>query len=431
MNQSLKVKMDGQSSLSSTARERIGNFMTFVRQRSNSELNYNNSMESEADTTGLSARGAAVLNVLNIVFGACTGASTEATSTNVVEEDEKATLKKTVQNKKATKAKNNTLKISTSRDECHYAQYYDNDHGRAARATLVMRQNEDRKLNARRERSLQMYKEAGQEAEKYSPVTSQETRKSQIGFSPTGQRSSNNNKPSQFGYANTMYKSERVSAYHNHTNLGSPNNHPIVQHQRRYQNNEPTMIHHVLTPDKGCPFDDDISAISAHTLEEMMKSETVSELARQSEKFEGLLPPSPAKTESSESADDQNGTPKDDIRDEPSVSNKPKFATSHPSYLDRLPENSQGAHKNTFRKEKKNKPLAVNTSLEIQIEQEFKCPPKPTAANSAGKSFSMERHPHDENPIQQGRRRNRNLLRLTRRELQYYEVEGSHSAHEI
>ena len=356
--------MDGQSSISSAARDRIGNFMTFVRQRSNSEMHHNTA--SEADTSGLSAKGAAVLNVLNIVFGACTGASAEATSTNAVEE--KGNVKRE-ENRKSFKGKNTNLRISTSRDECHYAQYYDDDHGRAARATLVMRRNEDRKLNARRRRAQQMYKDAGEEAEKYSPITSQDFRKSYKGVSPKGERSStNNNKPSQFGYANTLHSSERVLAYHNHTNLGSSNNHHSHFVNQR-KSSEPTMIHHVLTPDKDCPFDDDISAISAHTLEEMMKSELVSRLARESQKDEALLPPSPAKTESSESVDEHNGVSKDDIRDEPSVSNKSKLITPHYTSLDRLPENAQGAHKNTTRKERKNKPLTVDTSLDMQIQQ--------------------------------------------------------------
>lgn len=197
-------------------------------------------------------------SVMSTLFAACTGNNCPTDEATLVD-----SLQKKQPTKLGEKARNalHTLQHSSSRDECHYAQFYDDDQYRvAAKAVLLARERESRERSVHRQKLHDLRRDARAEAQ--HKISSQHRE---------------NGNP------------YRLSDVLNHTHLS--------------EDSESALSYN---------FDDGISAISAHTLEEMAKAELILQRKRgilQNERFDtalgptkGSLPPSPTSTVDSSNA---------------------------------------------------------------------------------------------------------------------------------
>lgn len=232
--------------------------------------------------------------VFNTLFGACNGASCNSTKDDCQLVSE--TFKKKNILTKEQRAQLQTLKTAGSNLESRYAQHYQDDHGRAARAVLMASEREEKEKMSRRKHWQMMNRQAKADA------------------------------------MNTTIQERR-----NRRNLGAMQ---VPQHQERMKvNGNPLSLAEVNQSFEerseggiSYNFDDGISALSAHTLEEMARTETM--LQRKSraekepqeqgfnvsiEKKNASNPPSPVGTdESSRSLDDgqdRHEYPLDEIRE--------------------------------------------------------------------------------------------------------------------
>lgn len=140
--------------------------------------------------------------------------------------------------KLGTKARNalQNLQKSSSNDECYYAQYYSDDHGRAAKAVLMTKRREEQEKATQRKKMYEMQEQAKEEAVKYR-MTSDNAK------TPT----------------KTHRDSIRVGRYE----LSEVN---ALNRSSASEDSESNISYN---------YDDGISAISAHTLEEMAKAERI------------------------------------------------------------------------------------------------------------------------------------------------------------
>lgn len=139
--------------------------------------------------------------------------------------------------KLGTKARNalQNLQKSSSNDECYYAQYYSDDHGRAAKAVLMTKRREEQEKATQRKKMHELQEQAKEEAVKYRMTSDEKT--------PT----------------KTHRDSIRVGRYE----LSEVNG---LNRSSASEDSESNISYN---------YDDGISAISAHTLEEMAKAERI------------------------------------------------------------------------------------------------------------------------------------------------------------
>lgn len=215
-------------------------------------------------------------SVMSTLFSACTGNNCPTNDETLVESLQKK--RPTKLGKKARSALH-TLQHSSSRDECHYAQFYEDDHGVAARAVLLARKRETRERSLHRQKLQELHENARVEAQ--SEVL----------------RGSNNISPQHREKIHVDGNPYRLSEVGN----GNPLNQSNVS-----EDSESALSYN---------YDDGISAISAHTLEEMAKAELILQRKRGIPQEQGFdialdstkdsLPPSPASTvESSNASED-------------------------------------------------------------------------------------------------------------------------------
>lgn len=338
--------------------------------------------------------GATVQSVVDTIFGACIGniSMSQKSPTNTTNDGLPNSLRKNLGKKlipKANQHRNNTTnKIgdALSQDDCHYTQSFDDDHGRTARDTLVMKHNEARKQKARKDRVEQIQKDAIEETERSHSRP---------------QTNLSNLERLNISLDRAVYDS---SKFHG-SNVLIQNGHIGYKNDNR--------------------FDDEISALSAQTLEEMLTREGIFDLSRQVGEDTNSLPPIPVKTESSESEDQDNAK---------SLQEK---EYSHSSlYTRNQNQSNQPLHQKRQQNEQRDNvahgigsnELKINTTEERQKSSEiFGTPQKPTSANSSGKSFHFESHPHDVYPIHKSKNKVRIMSRLNRRSRRYEEIRDSRS----
>jgi hypothetical protein len=191
-----------------------------------------------------SERGSKLIDsVVSTLFAACTGNNCPPNDEELVESLHKK--RPTKLGKKARMALH-TLQHSSSRDECHYAQFYEDDHGLAARAVLMARKRETRERNIHRQKLKELHQNAIFEAQ------------------PEMTRGNKNNNTNSLNRSNIFDDSASALSY---------------------------------------SFDDGISALTIEfTLEEMAKAELILQRERENSRPKGFesikenLPPSPAST---------------------------------------------------------------------------------------------------------------------------------------
>jgi hypothetical protein len=149
--------------------------------------------------------------------------------------------------KKAKSALHNLQqKNSGSRDECHYAQYYSDDHGKAARAVLMTRKREEQERLGQRQKLNEMHSKARQEA----------GMRFQMNGGDAVKKSPNKGK-------NTEQHREHIRVGGNHRLCEVGNG---LNRSSASEDSESALSYN---------YDDGISAISAHTLDEMAKADMI------------------------------------------------------------------------------------------------------------------------------------------------------------
>mmetsp|Transcript_5914 Transcript_5914/g.11175 ORF Transcript_5914/g.11175 Transcript_5914/m.11175 type:complete len:426 (-) Transcript_5914:191-1468(-) len=230
--------------------------------------------------------------VFQTLFSACTG--------NRCPEPPSETIERRTSSKLGKKARNalHNLQQTSSRDECHYAQFYEDDHGRAARAVLMTRQREEKQRNEQRQKMKHMNRNAVEEQ------AGKRFTMNQSG----GQKSEyirNHGKTT----ASTFQQGENIRVGGYPYRLCEVRN--ILNRSATSEDSESALSYN---------YDDGISAISAHTLEEMAKAEMIFQRKIGVPREEGFdialdstengvtfgkdLPPSPTSTEDSSSTMD-------------------------------------------------------------------------------------------------------------------------------
>lgn len=225
--------------------------------------------------------------VFQTLFSACTGNKCPEPATESLERRTSTKL-----GKKARNALQN-LQQTSSRDECHYAQYYEDDHGRAARAVLMTRQREEKqRYEQQKEKMKHMNRKSREE--------------------PKGRRFNMNPSQTQGKIdSNTFQHGENIRVGGYPYRLCEVRN--ILNRSATSEDTESALSYN---------YDDGISAISAHTLEEMAKAEMILQRKIGVPREEGFdialdsttenddsfgkdLPPSPTSTEDSSSTVDE------------------------------------------------------------------------------------------------------------------------------
>jgi hypothetical protein len=174
--------------------------------------------------------------VFSTLFGACSGNTCNTNDdTHIVTEKFQ---KKTILNKEQ-RARLQTLKTSGSNIESRYAQYYQDDHGRAARAVLMASEREEKEKKSRR----QQWQAMNRQAQAQAMVTSMEDRK---------------RNRRRLGAVQTAQHREHIQVNGNPLSLSEVNQSVDEESESGASYN----------------YDDGISALSAHTLEEMAKIES-------------------------------------------------------------------------------------------------------------------------------------------------------------
>lgn len=222
-------------------------------------------------------------SVMTTLFAACTGNNCPTNDEEMlVEAMQKKQKQPTKLGKKARNALR-TLQNSSSRDECHYAQFYEDDHGMAARAVLMARKREDRERSQQRLKLKELHQMARAEA-----------------VSQGARNSNRKNKVPQQHLEKVQVDGDpyRLCEVGNGLNRSAASDDSASALSYNY--------------------DDGISAISANTLEEMAKAEILLQRKRGIPKEQGFefvktdednLPPSPASTvESSNASNDVSRT---------------------------------------------------------------------------------------------------------------------------
>ena len=227
-----------------------------------------------------------VESVFNTLFGACNG-------TNCASKDDSQNITASFRKKsiltKAQRTQLQTLKTSGSNLESRYAQHYQDDHGRAARAVLMASEREEHEQMSRRKQWQNMNREATAEAQESSVLNRRKTRRNIGSGQPTKQHKKHLERMKVNG--NGLSLTEVEQSFEEESESGVSVN-----------------------------FDDGISALSAHTLEEMAKAEVLllrqQRLSKepQEQGFDISIdnssisgPPSPTSTDNSDSTGEMDG----------------------------------------------------------------------------------------------------------------------------
>jgi len=151
--------------------------------------------------------------------------------------------------KKAKSALHNLQKTS-SRDECFYAQFYEDDHGRAARAVLLAREREEKERGSQRRKMKEMHSKAREEAG--------------MRFQMKGGDVVNKVSPQRMGSMKQQQQHrEKIRVGGNPYRLCEVGN---MNRSTASEDSESGLSYN---------YDDGISAISAHTLDEMAKADMI------------------------------------------------------------------------------------------------------------------------------------------------------------
>ncbi len=266
-------------------KSRIGNVITKIKsheQDRSSSLSSSSASPNAAKPDTINHQTAKVVDaVFNTLFGACTGGS------SCTSRDDSQIVSETFQKKnilsKEQREQLQTLKQAGSNIESRYAQFYQDDHGRAARAVLMASEREEKEKINRRKHWQAINRQAKAEA---VIMTVEERRKNRR----------------DFGSKELPQHREHIQVNGNPVSLEEVNQEAEEESDSGYSYN----------------YDDGISALSAHTLEEMAKAEAI--LQRQSRipkepqeqgfdlSIENIVegPPSPTGTEGSNSTQEGN-----------------------------------------------------------------------------------------------------------------------------
>lgn len=311
--------------------------------------------------------------VFQTLFSACTG--------NRCPEPPQETQERRKSTKLGQKARSalHSLQKTSSRDECHYAQFYQDDHGRAARAVLMTRQREERERNQQREKMKTLHMPTGQD---------------------TGGKGLNT--PPKSGQKNSQYPQQhRMQQQGENIRVGG---HPyrlcevrnVLNRSAASEDSESALSYN---------YDDGISAISAHTLEEMAKAEMILQRKIGIPREEGFditldstendvafgkdLPPSPTSTEDSNSTMDEFATIQD-IVDEQVKNRDEKNHQLYPVQMARpRSQRSTGSTESSTRSDH-SEWKAQDRKYWMQVVQE-----EYNARDQPSITPKKERHPHD------------------------------------
>jgi len=234
-------------------------------QRTLSKSSSSSTRESNEDTSR------SFQHVFNTLFASCTGNFQSAAANNTNNNTSSNTnnnnnnlntiasaansRQPTKLGKKAKSALHN-LQKSTSRDECFYAQFYEDDHGRAARAVLLTREREEKERVSQRRHMKEMHSKAREEAG--------------MRFQMKGGDVVNKAKSPQRMGSSSMKQKQRQQQHRENIRVGgTPYRLCEVGNGMNRSTSEDS--------ESGVSdnYDDGISAISAHTLDEMAKAEMI------------------------------------------------------------------------------------------------------------------------------------------------------------
>lgn len=159
---------------------------------------------------------------------------------------------------------------ASSRDECHYAQHYEDYHAQAAKAVILAREREERERGIYRKRMEDLKCKAEDEAErsamKHHRISNKED-KSSTPLERWDQHEDNKNRQDQEVTPHKNHTSARPQHRENIKVGGNP--YRLYEVSRSLSSQYAVEDHDAASYN----FDDGISALSAHTLEEMAKQD--------------------------------------------------------------------------------------------------------------------------------------------------------------
>jgi len=230
--------------------------ITHIKKNTSSTPIDPNPTSAESTSTPTPPEERTLSHVFQTLFASCTGNNWNTTTG--------APPPHTYPNSNATSSRNNNrqptklgkraksalhnlqLQKTSSRDECYYAQFYGDDHGRAARAVLMTRQREEKERLSQRQKLKEMHSKARQEAG--------------MRFQMKGGEIVDKH-PKKGKNAEQHREQIRVGGNHRLCEVGNGLNRSSASEE-----SESGLSYN---------YDDGISAISAHTLDEMAKAEMI------------------------------------------------------------------------------------------------------------------------------------------------------------
>jgi len=220
-------------------------------ERTHSSLSSSSASPNATNPENLNQQTVKVLDsVFNALFGVCSGNNcTNQSSDNDSQVITKTIQKKHLLDKDQRRTGMHSLKLTGSNLESRYAQHYQDDHGRAARATLMASEREEKEKMTRRKLWEQNSRLAHAEAR---GAAVEEKKRSRL--------SSSNRAAGGTG-------ARRAPQHREHIEV---NGNPLSLSEVHQQSSEDD-----LNSVTSYNYDDGISALSAHTLEEMAKAEAI------------------------------------------------------------------------------------------------------------------------------------------------------------
>ena len=255
-------------STSSTPIDLTNHTQTTTTKRTLSKSSSSSTKENNEDTNRTFS------NVFNTLFASCTGnfqsAATNNNTSNIntTNHNNNANAnanantsaannrQPTKLGKKAKSALHNLQKTTSSRDECFYAQFYEDDHGRAARAVLLDREREEKERLSQRRNMKEMHSKSREEAG--------------MRFQMKGGDVVNKVSSQRTGSMKQQQQQQQQKQHRENIRVGgNPYRLCEVGNMNRStasEDSESSLSYN---------YDDGISAISAHTLDEMAKADMI------------------------------------------------------------------------------------------------------------------------------------------------------------
>ena len=287
-------------------KSKFNNVMTKIKRPDDDQINdptNNNNYNTTNNNEHQSSPSKVVDVVINTLFGACTSSSptNDATflstlcsspnstndkshhlSTEAVLKVKSQKLYKTNKHNSNHHQKSSSLSSScdhsqSSNLESKYAQYYQDDHGRAARAVLMASQREELDKKRKKEYWNEMDRLARVEASNGIKRSVMERRMQRRNSMNSSMMSGVNENGLKNNGDDIMYPTQQRRIQ------GELKQYPILQH---YPPSPSHNNNHDEDSESGVSynFDDGISALSAHTLEEMAKLESIMQQKQKQEK---------------------------------------------------------------------------------------------------------------------------------------------------